>query len=283
MPAAAPLKFRAEQDTHIEAVFHNNVTTRGGTPADTPGRCHRAMPPRHVWRTIPSGESWMGCVPSDRPLRRSGEPAGATDVPTAVRDARPRSVGRRLQGIRGSLVSANAATARMVRGRHASGGERHVERSDGLLQVGSEAACRPRRNGSMPPAADSKGKLFPWGDEFTGQANGRHNLKTEQFNFTTPVASFPPNAFGLHDMAGNVWEWTASAFTMTHASTPDGNGQNLRTIKGGGWDNLDFPAACVQSARRCRSRAGITCTSASDAFDHEKSGSRRPCSRSGPP
>ncbi len=32
------------------------------------------------------------------------------------------------------------------------------------------------------------GKLFPWGDEFTGQANGRHNLKTEPFDFTAPVA-----------------------------------------------------------------------------------------------
>ena len=82
------------------------------------------------------------------------------------------------------------------------------------------------------------GKLFPWGDEFTGQANGRHNLKTEQFDFTAPVGSFPPNAFGLHDMAGNVWEWTASAFTPTHARQPDGNGYDLRTIKGGGWDNL---------------------------------------------
>ena len=81
------------------------------------------------------------------------------------------------------------------------------------------------------------GKLFPWGDEFTGQANARHNLKTEQFDFTAPVASFPPNAFGLYDMAGNVWEWTSSPYTLTHASQPAG-GYDLRIIKGGGWDNL---------------------------------------------
>jgi formylglycine-generating enzyme required for sulfatase activity len=80
--------------------------------------------------------------------------------------------------------------------------------------------------------------LFPWGDEFTGQANARHNLRTERFDFTAPVASFPPNAFGLHDMAGNVWEWTASVFRQTHDSPPVDEHYDRRTIKGGGWDNL---------------------------------------------
>lgn len=82
------------------------------------------------------------------------------------------------------------------------------------------------------------GKLFPWGDEFAGQANARHNLQAEQFDFTAPVATFPPNAFGLHDMAGNVWEWTSSAFTLTHAAQPSTGGYDLRIIKGGGFDNL---------------------------------------------
>ena len=98
------------------------------------------------------------------------------------------------------------------------------------------------------------GKLFPWGDEFTGQANARHNLPSERFEFTAPVASFQPNGFGLHDMSGNVWEWTSSPFKLTHASPPENSAYDMRTIKGGGWDN--FISRLRVSERAALSRAG---------------------------
>lgn len=58
---------------------------------------------------------------------------------------------------------------------------------------------------------------------------------------TSPVGSFPPNPFGLYDMAGNVWEWTADCYHDSYAGAPtDGSAQTadpcrLRSLRGGSW------------------------------------------------
>ena len=85
------------------------------------------------------------------------------------------------------------------------------------------------------------GKLFPWGDEFTGQANGRHTLKTELFDFTAPTATFPPNAFGLYNVTGNVWEWCADWYDTGYYSRSPGDnpqgpmGGTRRVSRGGSY------------------------------------------------
>lgn len=71
------------------------------------------------------------------------------------------------------------------------------------------------------------------------------------FAYTAPVGSFRPNAFGLYDMLGNVWQWTEDCHHDSYDGAPsDGSAWTsgdckYRVLRGASWDNI---AATVRSA-----------------------------------
>jgi formylglycine-generating enzyme required for sulfatase activity len=93
------------------------------------------------------------------------------------------------------------------------------------------------------------GAEFPWGDEPPDP--DRANYAGSELGDTTPVGSYPANAYGLHDMAGNVWEycldeWDERAYTEGPEDNPVAGGSlypgetylgvtTRRVIRGGSW------------------------------------------------
>jgi formylglycine-generating enzyme required for sulfatase activity len=75
--------------------------------------------------------------------------------------------------------------------------------------------------------------------------------KGEYRQQTTPVGQFPPNAFGICDLHGNVWEWCADGWHDSYADKPDDLNNNGSTIwlssdisthilRGGSWFNASW-------------------------------------------
>ncbi|MDB9506807.1 SUMF1/EgtB/PvdO family nonheme iron enzyme [Microcystis aeruginosa CS-338/01] len=106
-----------------------------------------------------------------------------------------------------------------------------------------EYACRAGTKTPFHFGETITGELANYnaGYTYAGEAKGEYRQQT------TPVGQFPPNAFGLYDMHGNVWEWCADTWHDNYDGAPtDGsawikNGDDNRSpLRGGSWYNIPY-------------------------------------------
>jgi formylglycine-generating enzyme required for sulfatase activity len=128
--------------------------------------------------------------------------------------------------------------------------------------------CRTRRNDNevLLGDDDTTASVHAWFNANSGCQN--INGLFCDHGQTYSVGAKPPNAFGLYDMAGNVWQWTEDCYDNSYSGIPadgraneapssdpkakDGHGNCLRVDRGGSWM---FPAWLLRPATRERNPA----------------------------
>ena len=112
---------------------------------------------------------------------------------------------------------------------------------------------------------------YPWGNHpNTGKecnSADKHcpcSWKDESINdgfpYTAPVGTFPPNGYGLYDMAGSVWEWCyddCRRYDDAYVQNPIGPLTfDRRAIRGGSWSGSEFDLRCSRRDQRIMSAFG---------------------------
>jgi formylglycine-generating enzyme required for sulfatase activity len=105
-------------------------------------------------------------------------------------------------------------------------------------------------------ARAGSGAKYMWGDEIGwALANCAGCGSQWDRKQSAPVGSFQANAFGLHDMHGNVWEWVEDCYRDSYGHAPSDGGAAAeeagcrRVLRGGSWINLPED---LRSAARIR-------------------------------
>ena len=102
-------------------------------------------------------------------------------------------------------------------------------------------------------ARGADGRIYPWGNDFEPAADQGANLLTDQ---PTPVGNRPAavSPYGVHEVAGNVWEWTADWYQPYEGNTHRDSdyGEKHKVLRGGSW--LEVRDETANRYFRCANR-----------------------------
>ncbi len=117
--------------------------------------------------------------------------------------------------------------------------------ADGNVEPRGEAA-KGSRSGKKA-ARGVEGRHYPWGsDELdSSRCNFLTDPSVKHQRGTRPAGTYSPNAYGLYDIAGNVWEWVSDWYDADYygageARDPRGpETGDMRIVRGGSWVSED--------------------------------------------
>jgi len=216
----------------LEVRWGSDAAAGAGEPAPNAPRINPKDGLTYVW--IPSGKFMMGCSPGDTECFDDVKPTREVTIPRGFWMAQTEVTQAAYQRVMGVNPSYFQGTNRPVEGVSWN------EASDYCGKVGlrlpTEAEWEYAARAGNPNARYGEIGSIAW--DYANSGKQTHEVKQKQ-----------PNAWGLYDMLGNVWEWTLDLY----ANSTD------RVVRGGSWSSLNPPGVRVSDRYKYEpSRRGFT-------------------------
>ncbi|MEI7868587.1 MAG: SUMF1/EgtB/PvdO family nonheme iron enzyme [Candidatus Methylumidiphilus sp.] len=256
---------------------HGEGASKDGMPASSPAVTNDAKPailePEMV--SLPGGEFWMGSDKKDDPMAFDYELPrhkvmvkpfyiGKYEVTVGEYAAFVKATNRQSQGCYVHSVSGLSKDASKS---WSDPGFQQTDRNPVVCVSHEDAEAyvswlkeKTRKPYRLPTEAEweyaaraGSTTRFPFGDD-ESQLPEYAWCSANSANGTHPVGKLKPNAWGLHDMLGNVWEWVEDAWHKSYAGAPtDGSAWAAteagagRVLRGGSWSS--FAWYCRSASR----------------------------------
>jgi formylglycine-generating enzyme required for sulfatase activity len=226
------------------------------------GQALSAPPSDVAWASIPAGAFQMGCVPADRRCNTDEVPRHAVKLTRPFELMLTEVTVKMYRAVMSDLEPQPPWSTTpehpvvIVTWDEAS---TFCEAIGGRLPTEAEweYAARGGRDGA----------IYPWGDDAPVDKPRSAAGAVFESDRAQPVKTFGPNGYGLFDMAGNVWEWTADATTLyTEGARVDPAGAlsgSARIVRGGAFaddsSNLRVSNRTPNQQNRVNVNVGFRC------------------------